>query len=112
MAKAKKKVKRVVKVRKAKPKAKKAAKSAKPGMKLVGTITHFYPKVSAGVVKLSSGLKQGDNILVVHKNGSSFTQAVVSMQIAHQQIKEAKKGQSIGLEVDQEVKEGDKVYLV
>jgi hypothetical protein len=34
------------------------------------------------------------------------------MQTEHQQIKSAKKGLSIGLKVDQPVKEGTKVFLV
>jgi hypothetical protein len=33
------------------------------------------------------------------------------MQIEHEQVDKVKKGDMIGLMVDQEVREGDKVYL-
>jgi len=41
-----------------------------------------------------------------------FEQAVQSMQIDHKDIKEAKKGQEVGLKVDQKVKEGWEVYKI
>jgi len=34
------------------------------------------------------------------------------MQIEHEKIQEANKGDTIGMKVDQEVKEGDEVYKV
>lgn len=111
--KAKKTAKRAAK-KFAKPKiAKKAVKApkaaAKKTAKPVGKITHFYPNISVAVVDVLATIKQGDKIKI-EGHGRSFEQKVASMQIEHAQIKEAKKGQSIGMKVAQEAKEGDLIY--
>jgi putative protease len=63
------------------------------------------------VLKLDKPLSVGDKIKISgHDN--EFTQEVVSMQMEHQQIKKAKKGDDIGLKVDRPVKENDEVYKV
>ena len=102
--------------KKAKPKAKakpaKPAKKTAPAKKPVGEIAHFYEKISVAVLKLSGTLTVGNKIRIEHKDGTGFEQSVGSMQIEHQQVAEAHKGQSIGLKVLQEVKEGDKVYII
>lgn len=63
------------------------------------------------VVKLEDNLKVGDQIKVV-KDEKEFTQTVNSMQAEHKDIKEGKKGDELGLKVDQAVKEGAAVYLI
>jgi len=63
------------------------------------------------VIELSDGVAVGDKI---HIKGatSDFEQAMSSMQIDHQEVKEAKSGDSIGLKVNEPVREGDMVYKV
>lgn len=75
----------------------------------VGHVTHFFTKISVAVVELSAPLAVGDRILV---KGSStdFEQVVESMQIEHEDVEKAKAGQSIGLKVEQRVREKDIVY--
>ena len=88
-----------------------AAKVEKPAeKKLVGKIAHFYPKINVAVVEVSAPIKVGDKISI-EGHGKAFEQTVDSMQIEHEQVPVAKKGQSIGMKVSQEVKEGDLVYL-
>lgn len=77
----------------------------------VGKITHYYDRIGVAVVELTDNLSVGETIKI-SGHGREFTQQVNSMQIEHEQIQEAKKGQTIGLKVDQEVKEGDEVYRV
>lgn len=77
----------------------------------VGKVTHYFDKIGVSVVELTGDLSVGDTIKISRK-GSEFTMTVASMQIEHEQIKEAKKGNTIGLKVDQEVKEGDEVYKI
>jgi U32 family peptidase len=73
----------------------------------IGTITHFYPKIGVAVVKLSANLAVGDKISVKGKN--TFSQDVASIQIEHESIKTAKKGQIVGLKVDQTANPGDEI---
>ena len=79
--------------------------------KEIGIITHYFGKISVGIIHLSAPLKVGDKI---HIKGAhdDFTQNIDSMQVEHQQIDVAKKGDSIGIKVLQKVHPHDKVYLV
>lgn len=78
---------------------------------LVGKITHYFGKIEVGIVELSKPLKVSETI---HIKGSTtdFEQTVESMQIEHENIEKAKKGDVIGLRVKEKVKEGDEVYRV
>ncbi len=79
--------------------------------KLIGKITHYFGNIGVAVIKLSDKLKVGDTIRIVGGE-TDFTQEVESMEIEHQKIQEAKKGDSVGLKVEQKVREGYKVYKV
>lgn len=73
-------------------------------------MTHYYDKIGVAVVKLSQTMKKGDKIKI-SGHDKEFAQVVDSMQVEHQQIVEAKKGDEVGLKVDQPVKESDVVEL-
>lgn len=75
----------------------------------VGKITHHYDKIGVAVVELTDSLAVGDTIKI-SGHGREFTQVVASMQIEHESIQTAKKGQTVGLAVEEEVKENDEVY--
>lgn len=77
----------------------------------IGVVTHYFGHIPAGIVKLTGKLKNGDKI---HFKGATtdFTQTVSSMQINHKEITAATKGDEIGIQVDQRVREGDEVFLV
>lgn len=81
--------------------------TAKP--KPIGKISHFYDKIGVAVVDVLSPIKVGD-IIKITGHDKEFTQTVVSMQIEHEEIQTAKKGQSIGIKIDQPVKEGFLVF--
>jgi len=77
--------------------------------KPIGVVVHYYDKIGVAVIKFSQAVKVGDMIKVVGKQGE-FIQEIESMQEEHKQISEAKKGQEVGLKVDQIVKKGDLVF--
>lgn len=79
--------------------------------KLIGEVTHYFPKVEAAIVKLKGSLKIGDRIKLKRQD-EEFEQDVKSMQVDHQDIQEGKKGQEIGIKVDKRVKEGWEVYKI
>lgn len=86
-------------------------KSTMPAGKQVGKVTHYYDKIGVAIVNLSSLLSIGDLIKVVGKGGD-FTQKVSSMQIEHENVEKARKGDVVGIKVEQKVKENDLVYAV
>lgn len=77
----------------------------------VGKVTHYYDKIGVAVIEVAKPIKVGDTIKISGHDKES-TQTISSMQIEHEQIQEAKKGQVVGLKVDQPVKESDEVFLV
>ncbi|OGI11696.1 translation elongation factor-like protein [Candidatus Micrarchaeota archaeon RBG_16_36_9] len=79
--------------------------------KLIGKITHFYPKISVAVIELEDTLNVGDTIFI-ERGEETFEQKVESMQIEHENIEQAESGQSVGLKVEGQTKEGAKVFKV
>ena len=77
----------------------------------VGRIAHFFSKISVAVVELKAPLSVGDKIRVQGPT-TNFEQTIQSMQIEHENVKSAKKGESIGLKVNERVRENDTVFKV
>ena len=78
----------------------------------LGVVTHYFPHVEAGVVKITKGaIEVGD---AIHIKGATtdFKQRVESIQIDHKPVQKAKKGSEIGLETEDKVRQHDVVYLV
>ena len=78
--------------------------------KKVGVVTHYYDKIGVGIVKLDSSIKLGDK-LKFSGHDRDFEQSIGQMQFDHKDIEEAKKGQEVGIKLDNKAKEGDQVYL-
>ena len=100
------------KVSKQKRKTKKKAvsKTPKEKVKVIGIVTHYFPHVQAAVVKLKRPLSVGDNI-VIKGITTHFEQRIESMQIDHVPIQKAKRGDEIGLQVRDRVREHDLIVL-
>ncbi len=77
--------------------------------KLIGEITHYYNKLNVATIKLSEKVSTGDT---VHFIGSTtdFSQKIESMQYDHKDISSGKRGQEVGIKVNERVREGDKVF--
>ena len=79
--------------------------------KLIGKVTHYFSKIGVAVIELSDTLKVSDTIRIVGGQ-TDFNQTVESIEIEHEKVQEAKAGDSVGLKVEQKVREGYKVYKV
>lgn len=80
--------------------------------KEVGEVTHYFSKIGVAVIKIAKGeLKNSDTIHIKGAN-TDFTQVVGSMQVDHKPVESAKKGESIGLKVEEQVREKDRVFKV
>jgi translation initiation factor IF-2 len=79
--------------------------------KVVGKVTHYFPKVGVAVVRVGDELRTGDQIRISgpHQN---FSQQVTSLQIEHETIINASRGQEVGMKVSQPVRPGDMVYRI
>ena len=78
----------------------------------IGSVSHYYDKIGVAVVELTADLTVGDKIKFVRGGEDLFEQAVDSIQMEHDKVDSAKKGQGVGLKVDQVIKDGAEVYKV
>lgn len=76
----------------------------------VGEVTHYFPHPEAAIIKLSGVLEEGDTIRIVGGVDTDFEQKVKSMEVDHEKIEKAGKGDEVGLKVKKKVREGYKVY--
>jgi putative protease len=79
--------------------------------KKIGEVTHYFGHIPAGIIKLGGKLKAGDKVRFKGAT-TDFTQEISSMQVDHKDIDKAKKGDEVGIKVDERVREGDEVFLV
>ena len=77
--------------------------------KLVGKVTHYYDKLGVAIVELTGGISVGD---VLHYKGATtdFEDEVASIQVEHEAVKTAKKGDIVGIRVAEKVRGGEEVY--
>lgn len=97
---------------KKKGRAKKQSKMVKAALAALPTaeVTHYFPHVNAAVLKIKIGeIRIGDE-LQFKGHTTDFKQKVVSMQIDHQPVMIAKKGDDFGVEVKSRVRAGDLVF--
>ncbi len=104
--------KKPIKVAKKKIKKAPLPKAVKVDGKLVGKISHYFSNIQVGIINLSAPLSLGDKIRIIGGEATDFNQKVTSMQIDHQEVKKAKKGDLVGFKTDQQVREGYKIYKV
>jgi len=79
--------------------------------KQIGVVSNYFEHVNAAAIKLDDELKVGDKIRV--KGGEKdFEQEVESMQINHEAVEKAGKGDEVGIIVKEKVRKGYKVYKV
>lgn len=77
--------------------------------KLIGKISHYFSNIEVAVIDLSNSLEVGNEIRIVGGE-IDFNQKIESMEVDHKKVSKAKKGDSVGLKVEQKVREGYKVY--
>lgn len=75
----------------------------------IGEVMDYFSKVSVAAIKLTGGLRIGDEI---HIKGhtTDITMTVESMQIDKSPVDNASSGDSVGIKVDDRVRPGDKIY--
>ncbi len=103
--------KRVSPKRKLAAKKKPITKKPREQGVLIGKITHYFPHVNAGVIKLKGPIAVGDTIRI-KGHTTDLTQTIDSMQIDRVSITQAKKGDEIGLLVSSRVRQHDVVYKI
>ena len=79
--------------------------------KEIGRVSGYFSHVGVAAIKLTDKVKIGDK---VHIKGhtTDFEEKISSMQIENKPVKEAKKGDHIGIKVSDKVRPNDQVLLM
>ena len=78
----------------------------------IGHVSNYFSKLSVAAVELTNhALSVGDTL---HFKGhtTDLQLKVDSIQIEHESVTEAKKGNSVGLKVSERVRKKDKVFKI
>ena len=78
----------------------------------IGFVSNFFSKISVAAVEITAGKVAVGDRLHFLGHTTDVESTVNSMQIEHAPVKEAQKGDSVGIKVPERVREGDKVYKV
>tara|TARA_Y100000310_G_scaffold269519_1_gene282734 strand:+ start:1711 stop:1959 length:249 start_codon:yes stop_codon:yes gene_type:complete len=79
--------------------------------KQIGVVSNYFDHVKVAAIKLTTALKVGETVEI--KGGEvDVKQKVASMQIQHDKVEKAKKGDEIGIKVKGKVRKGYKVYKI
>lgn len=79
--------------------------------KKVGEVNHFYNRIGVAVIDLVNSLQVGDRVHFLGRS-TDFQQEITSMQIEHESIIEAGKGQEVAVKVERRVRNHDKVFII
>lgn len=76
--------------------------------KELGKVIHWYDKINVAVVELSAPLSKGDKV-VVKRGDEEFEDTITSIQIDHEDVDSAKKGDNAAVKLSKKAKEGSLV---
>ncbi|MBM4143421.1 MAG: hypothetical protein FJ225_07520 [Lentisphaerae bacterium] len=77
----------------------------------IGVVSHFFDKIGVAAIELTGDLAVGDTI---HIKGhtTDFTTTIGSIQIEHESVRKAGRGEGVGIKVAEKVRQHDKVFKV
>ena len=79
---------------------------------LIGTVTHYFPRIEVAAMKVSADeLRIGDPIRVLGHT-SNFTQKVHSMEMDYTPIETARAGDLVAIQVAERARVNDQVYRI
>jgi len=98
---------------KKKPTPKKSpAASSKPAKDELGRVIAFFRIPVVAIIKVTQGsMKIGDRVWI-KGHTTDLKQTITSMQVNHQPILEAKKGDELGIKTSSRARRGDRVYRI
>jgi translation initiation factor IF-2 len=77
----------------------------------IGVVSDFFAHINVAGIRLDAPLRVGDTIRI-KGHTTDFEQTVDSMQIEHEQVEEAKAGESVGIKAKDRCRHGDEVFKI
>jgi translation elongation factor EF-1alpha len=79
--------------------------------KPIGVVSNYFEHINVAAIKIDAPIKVGDKLRFLGGD-TDFEQQVTSMQIQHKQVTSAKKGDEVGMKVNDKVRKDYKVFKV
>jgi len=80
--------------------------------KKIGIVSNYFAKISVAAVEITDGTVSVGDTLHFYGHTTDFQSTVVSIQMEHKPVTDAKKGESVGIKVPERVRERDGVYKI
>jgi len=80
--------------------------------KKIGIVSNYFAKISVAAVEITDGTVSVGDTLHFYGHTTDFESTVVSIQMEHKPVTDAKKGESVGIKVPERVRERDGVYKI
>jgi len=77
--------------------------------KPIGEVTHYFKNIEVAIVKFNKSVSVEDKVQFKGAT-TDFTHKIASIELDHEEVSEAKKGQEVGIKVGERVRVGDKVF--
>jgi translation elongation factor EF-Tu-like GTPase len=78
----------------------------------VGQVTHFFPKIGVGIIKVEQGNLNVGDVIYIQGHKTRFKQKVGSIEYNHQKVRTVGPGYEVGVRFGARVRETDDVYVV
>ncbi len=78
----------------------------------IGTITHYFTHLHVAAVTVTDGELHTGDMIHIKGHTSDFMQKVTSMEIEHESADVAKRGDKVGIAMDEYTREHDDVFVV
>jgi putative protease len=78
--------------------------------KQIGKVTHWYDKIGVAVLDLSGTLRVGDKVKI-KRGDQEFETVIESMQVDHEEVDSAKKGDEVAVKLPEKAREGALIFL-
>ena len=75
----------------------------------IGTVTHYFGKISVAVLSLTDPIHIGDKIRI-RGNDTECDQEVTSLQVDHEAVDTGQVGTEVAMQVSQSVRCGCQIY--
>jgi U32 family peptidase len=79
--------------------------------KKIGDVVHYFNEINVAILKLEKPLKVGEEVNI-KGHTTDFSQKVSEMQYDHKPIESGKKGQEVGIKVEEYARVGDEVFAI
>lgn len=79
---------------------------------LVGHVIDYFAKIGVAAIDIESGEIRIGDTLQFSGHTTDFTQEIESIQIDKEQVDTAMAGDSVGIKVEERVRDGDEVYKI